>query len=134
MFIHTSTVCCHIFMHICNWVSGGLDHGSAPGFAGSSLWPKSDGVVDIVRGKPLFLKFFGSEIFGQLVDNGTYDLHVRQFFCTCIGKEMAPEGKWGLIIANETGMSPIGSFVTAPFCVGIKIAQGGENTCDLFRF
>ena len=93
LFLYSSTVCCHIFVQVCQGISRRLDHGCAPWFTGSCLRPQTNGVVNIVGGKALFLKFFGCEIFRELMDDGAYDLHVSQFFCTCIGKKIAPKGK-----------------------------------------
>lgn len=85
-------LCCHIFMHICNRIARRLDHRCTPGLSGSRLRPQADCMVDIIGGKSLLFKFFCCEIPGKLVNNGTDHFHVCQFFCTCIGKEIAPEG------------------------------------------
>ncbi len=82
--------CCQVLMKVCNGIPGGLDHAGTPWLAGSSLWPQTDGVVHVVRGEALLLQFLCGEVLGELVDDGTHNFHVSQFFGTEFGGEIAP--------------------------------------------
>ena len=76
--------CSHIFMKIGYRISFRLEICCGPWRAAGRLWPESQRMVDIIFVKAGFFYLLRSEIFGELVDDCAYDLHVGEFFCTDI--------------------------------------------------
>lgn len=71
--------CCHIFMEIGNGISFGLKVSSGPWSAAGRLRPECQSMIDIIFVKTRFFNLLRGQISGQLMDDGTDNLHVGEF-------------------------------------------------------
>ena len=82
LYLQNRTICRHILVYIRNRVALGLKVSCSPRRAACRLGPEGKGVVYIVFIESGLLQFFRRQVACKLMDDGTYHLHVGQFFRT----------------------------------------------------
>lgn len=75
-------LCRHILMKIRNYIPLGLKLAGIKGNSSGRLGPDRRSMVNIIRAKALFYQLFGSQVSGELMNDGGNNFKMRQFLCT----------------------------------------------------
>ena len=80
LFLSACTVCCQIFKQISNRIAFDLEFAGIERNTSGCLRPYPYRVINIIRTEACCFNFLRGKVPGQLVDDGTDDFQVGEFF------------------------------------------------------